>query len=374
MPGIAVIGCGYWGPNHVRTFSGLPDCRVTAVDVDVTRLARLSQSFPAIRVEANFERILEDSAIDAVVIATPTQTHFDLVRRALLAGKHVLCEKPLCTETAAARQLVTLAVERRLVLMVGHIFLFNPGIEAIKELFLQDELGEIRYCSATRTNLGPIRSDVNVAYDLAAHDIAIFNWLLDEIPEDVSGQGGAWLQRGIEDVAFIQLRYPGGCLAHIHSSWLNPNKVRQITVVGSQRMLTWDDLDASSPVTIYDRGAVATNSTGSFSGSPKVQTWDLEVCRPKITAAEPLRVQNAAFLEAMRSGEAVRSDGRFALGVVHALQAVTESLVLGGVPIRLEDSVAADVVPGRHSRRATDRVSARQAEREIHGVGQERKN
>ena len=374
MPGIAVIGCGYWGPNHVRTFCGIPDCHVTAVDVDVTRLARLVQNFPTIRVESSFERTLEDPAIDAVVIAMPTQTHFELVRRALLAGKHVLCEKPLCTDTAAARQLVKIALERDCVLMVGHIFLFNPGIEAMRELFLHQELGEIRYCSATRTNLGPVRSDVNVAYDLAAHDIAIFNWLLGEIPEDVSGQGGAWLQRGIEDVAFIQLRYPGGCLAQIHASWLNPTKVRQITVVGSHRMLTWDDLDASSPVTIYDRGAVATNSTGNLVGCPKVQTWDVGVSRPKVTAAEPLRVQNEAFLEAMRSGEVIRSDGRFAIGVVQALQAVTESLALGGVPIRLESSDAVDVGPGPHSQRTIDRLPTRMAAREMLAVGHERRN
>ena len=374
MPGIAVIGCGYWGPNHIRTFCGMPDCRVTAVDVDVTRLARLVQTCPAIRIESNLERVLEDPAIDAVVVATPTQTHFDLVRRALLADKHVLCEKPLCTETAAARQLVQLATERRRVLMVGHIFLFNPGIEALKDLIQQGELGEIRYCSATRTNLGPVRSDVNVAYDLAAHDIAIFNWLLEAIPEDISGQGGGWLQRGIEDVAFIQMRYPGGCLAHVHASWLNPIKVRQITVVGSQRMLTWDDLDLSSPVTIYDRGAVAVKSPAGFGGFDKVQTWDIGVSRPKITAAEPLRIQNKAFLESIQSGSVVRSDGRFALGVVHALQAVAESLALGGVPIRLDDAVAADVTPDRRSQHPVENPPSRMTGREMLGAGKQRRN
>ena len=369
MPEIAVIGCGYWGPNHVRTFCGIPDCRITAVDVDVTRLARLAQMFPTIRVEASLERVLDDPAIDAVVIATPTQTHFDLVRRALLAGKHVLCEKPLCTETAAARQLAELAIDRRRVLMVGHIFLFNPGIEVLKELLLQGELGEIRHCSAIRTNLGPVRSDVNVAYDLATHDIAIFNWLLDAIPEDVSGQGRAWLQRGIQDVAFIHMRYPGGCLVHIQSSWLSPIKVRQITVVGSQRMVMWDDLNPSSPVTVYDRGAVAIRSPFPMGGSPTVQTWDGDVSRPKIMAAEPLRVQNTAFLRAIQSGEVVRSNGRFALGVVHALQAVSESLALGGIPIRLDDSIAAEVAPERHSRRSVERVRSRATDRDVYAAG-----
>ncbi|MBC8113469.1 MAG: Gfo/Idh/MocA family oxidoreductase [Candidatus Saccharimonas sp.] len=374
MPGIAVVGCGYWGPNHVRTFCGMPDCRVTAVDVDGTRLARLLQMFPSIRIESSLERVLEDSAIDAVVIATPTQTHFELVRRALVAGKHVLCEKPLCTDTAAARQLVELAIERRRVLMVGHIFLFNPGIETLKELLQQGELGEVRYCSATRTNLGPVRSDVNVAYDLAAHDVAIFNWLLDAIPEDVSGQGGAWLQQGIEDVAFIQMRYPGGCLAHIHASWLNPTKVRQITIVGSQRMATWDDMNLSSPVTVYDRGAVATKSSSNSGEFHKVQMWDIDVCRPEIMAGEPLRVQNNAFLKAIQTGSVDRSDGRFALGVVHVLQAVTESLALGGVPIRLDDSVAADVVPERRSRQPVDRPPSRVSARDMLEVGNQRRN
>ena len=182
------------------------------------------------------------------------------------------------------------------------------------------------------------------------------------------------MQRGIEDVAFIQMRYPGGCLAHIHASWLNPIKVRQITVVGSQRMLTWDDLDLSSPVTVFDRGAVVSKSSASFGGIDKVQTWDVDVRRPKITAVEPLRVQNNAFLEAIQSGRVVRSDGRFALGVVHALQAVAESLALGGVPIRLDDAVAADVTPERHARQPVESLSSRMTGREILGVGNQRRN
>jgi predicted dehydrogenase len=219
--------------------------------------------------------------------------------------------------------------------MVGHVFLFNAGIVKLKELLNTGELGKLHYVAAVRTNLGPIRSDVNAAYDLAAHDIAIFNWLLDSEPETVSATGGAFLQLDIEDVVFITLRYPGNVLASIHASWLNPKKIRQITIVGSQKMLTWDDLELNAPVAIYDKGANAINEPGDYGEFLRMSMWDGEVRLPKITSEEPLKVQDRHFLDAIQQGTDVnRSDGRFGLGVVSVLQSIAQSLSQGGAPVQ----------------------------------------
>lgn len=334
---IAVIGCGYWGPNHIRSFQGVADCRVTAVDSDSSRLAEMSKRFSLLGVETETERIWTDPDVNAVVISTPTATHYELAKRSLRAGKHVLCEKPLCMVTRQATELAQLAKDRGLQLMTGHTFLFNPGIVKIKQLIDQDELGTVFSLSAVRTNLGPIRSDVNAAYDLAAHDVAVFNWLLEAEPEVVSAIGGDYVQHGIQDVVFINLRYPDQQVANIHASWLNPRKVRQMTIVGSRRMVTWDDLSTQTPVAIYDRGAnVASNDT-SFGEFLRVATWDGDVRLPKIEATEPLRVQSQYFVDSLREPTKRRSNGWFSRGVVRTLEAVSHSLAQAGMPIQLAE-------------------------------------
>lgn len=333
---LVVVGCGHWGPHHIRTFNGFPECRVTAVvDNDRQRLDRIRTMYPAILCTTDRVRAFERA--DAVVIATPTVTHFELVREALMKGKHVLCEKPLCETSIQAGELVALAKKKRRVLMVGHVFLFNPGIVKLKELLSAGEVGSLRYVSAVRTNLGPIRNDVNAAYDLAAHDISIFNWLLDSEPEMVTATGGAYLQPGVEDVVFISLRYPDNRIANIHTSWLNPKKVRQITMVGSRKMVTWDDLDLTSPVAIYDRGASATPHSSEYGEFLRISMWDADVRLPKVNLEEPLKVQDRQFLDAIQKGKKgrTRSDGPFALGVVKVLEATSTSLKLGGQPVRV---------------------------------------
>lgn len=339
--GVAVIGCGYWGPNHLRNFQSLPNCRVTAVDRDQTRLERVEQAFPHLRSVTEFSAVLADPAIDAVVLATPTESHFALARQALEHGKHVLCEKPLCTRASDALQLVQLARRHRCVLMTAHTFLFNPGIMKIKQLIEGGELGTLRYLSAVRTNLGPVRQDVNAAFDLAAHDIAVFNWLVDEVPTHVSCTGGSFLQSGVHDVVFINLQYPNRTIGNIHASWLNPKKVRQMTVVGSQRMVMWDDLTLGTPVAIYDRGAQLVPEIANFGENQRVAMWDGDVRLPKVESEEPLKVQDRYFVDAIRQPTEIRSAGEFSVAVVAVLEAVERSLAEGGRPVEVERLSAA---------------------------------
>jgi len=335
MINVAVIGCGRWGPNHIRNLHTLPGSRVAvAIDTDRARLSRVAELFPEIRVETDVRAAFADS-IDAVVVATPTTTHHAVVREALLAGKHVLCEKPLCETSARAQELTELASSRRLALMVGHVFLFNDGIVKLKELVDGGELGKLQHLTAVRTNLGPIRQDVNAALDLATHDISIFNWILGTVPEFASAVGASFLQPGVEDVVSIALRYPGGVFANIQASWLSPKKVRQITAVGTKRMVTWDDLDLSTPIAIYDAGAETKQEYSDYGEFLRVTTWEGDVRLPKVAFQEPLKAQARAFVEAVRSGTVSRSDGPFSLGVVRVLDAITRSLRENGALVRV---------------------------------------
>jgi predicted dehydrogenase len=327
---LALLGCGHWGPNHLRTFKSLPGTLMDlVVDLDPGRLEAARQLHPGIRCEQDPAVALEDEAIDAVVIATPMRTHYRLVRDALLAGKHVFCEKPLCETAKEGDELVELAIANNRVLMVGHVFLFNPAIEKLKELLNAGELGALYYLSAFRTNLGPIRSDANAAYDLAAHDISIFNWLLGTEPLEVLATGASFLQPDVEDVVFISLRYPQGVLASIQASWLDPKKVRQITMVGSRRMATWDDLQLTAPVAIFDKGAVAQPESGDFGEFLRLSTWDGDIRLPKVAADEPVKLEAMSFLDAIDRGVAERSDGAFAVGVVRTLEAIAVSIKAG---------------------------------------------
>lgn len=292
---IGVIGCGHWGPNHVRVFSELDRTTVVACcDLSEVRLSRISARFPDIRTTVDYRSILADDGIDALVVATPTNTHSRLVRESLEAGKHVLVEKPLCQTGAEGEQLAALAETHGRVLMVGHVFLFNAGIARLRETIRSGELGTIHYLDAVRTNLGPIRGDVNSLYDLATHDISIFNHLLDTAPVAVSCLGSRITQELIEDVCFTTIQYADGTLAHVHVSWLNPRKVRTMTVVGSKKMAHWDDIDPVDTLRLFDKGVAEEptyNSFGEF--QCLLRSADMHV--PAIPAAEPLKKQAEAF-------------------------------------------------------------------------------
>ena len=345
---MAVVGCGRWGPNHIRTFSSLPGTDVAvAVDLDEARRTQVGVKFPGLRVTSDYRWALDQADVDAVVVATPTHTHYQLVHDALLAGKHVLCEKPLCMTSDGARELDELARAQRRILMVGHVFLFNPALVKLKELVDGGELGALRYLAATRTNLGPVRADANAAYDLACHDISVFNWLLGGEPEWVAAAGGAFLQPAVEDVAFISLWYPGHVLAHVHASWLHPRKTRQLEVIGSERMASWDDIDPGAPLTIYHKGVGA--AAPDAGDGAALTTWDNGVWLPPVEHEEPLRAQAQVFLQAIECGVVGRSDGAFAVGVVKTLEAVTASLRQVGRPaaFAVGETHSGETPPGR---------------------------
>jgi predicted dehydrogenase len=333
MTGVAVIGCGQWGPNHIRNFQAEQDSLVLfAVDSDPAKLDRMRALYPGVKGTASLAEATSAAEVTAVVVATPVSSHFEIVRQALFAGKHVLCEKPLCETVSEAEELVKLAKEHKRILMVGHVFLFNPGIIKLKEFTDKGELGHLYYLSAVRTNLGPIRKDCNAAFDLATHDVSIFNWLLDSEPIEVSATGASFLQANVEDVVSISMKYPDNVFATIQASWLNPKKVRQITVVGSQQMVTWDDLQLGAPVACYDKRANLKVQYADYGEFLRVSTWEGDVRLPRVGTEEPLKMQTRYFLNAVQKGSIQISDGNFAVGVMRTLQAIACSLQQKGKP------------------------------------------
>jgi predicted dehydrogenase len=333
---IGVIGCGQWGPNHIRVFSELDRSLVVAcADTRADRLGRVQRRFPKLRTYSTHRELLDDPEIDAVVIGTPTGTHAALTHEALDAGKHVLVEKPLCRTSAEALELTRQAESAGLVLMVGHVFLFNDGIARLREAITSGELGRIHYLDAVRTNLGPIRGDVNALYDLATHDISIFNHLLGASPVAVSAVGRCITQRTIEDVSFATLSYPNGTLGHIHVSWLNPHKTRTITVVGERKMAHWDDIDPSDALRIYDKGVQESPHYDSF-GEFQYLLRNADVHLPAIRRTEPLTNQAQAFLDWVIGGKRCASDARCGLEVVKVLEAAMRSIKAGGASSPVE--------------------------------------
>lgn len=335
---LGVIGCGAWGPNHVRNFASLPNVEVVAAaDLQAERHARVKALVPDLQTFTDPAEMLATCALDAVVVSTPTKTHYEVVRQALLAGAHVLCEKPLCIEGAEADALVQLADEQQKVLMVGHVFMFNPGILKLRELVQTGHLGErLYYLFARRTNLGPIRSDVNAVLDLASHDVSIYNYILDATPTEVSAVGQCFLQPGIQDVSFITLKYPNDVIGSIHVSWLDPKKIRDITVVGDRRMATWDDLATLGPVMVFDKGVTKKPREYADFGEFQLLAREGDVTVPRVPPQEPLKAQAVAFIEALGDRAKLRSDGRVGAQVVKVLSAINASMAQGGAPVKVQ--------------------------------------
>ena len=333
---VGVIGCGHWGPNHIRVFSQLRESEVVAIaDLDQKRLNSINEQYPHAKPYRDHRQLLDEAKVDAVVVAAPTRAHYKIVKEALEAGKHVLCEKPLCPTTAETRELVALAASKGLILMVGHVFIFNSGILKLKELMRFKEVGRPHYLRALRTNLGPIRDDVNCVLDLATHDISIFNFLLEACPESVSAVGGAFLRENIEDVAFITLRYPNNILASIQVSWLDPKKLREIVVVGDQKMVVWDEMSPAGPIIIYDKGVVREPYYDDY-GQFHLLSREGDITIPKVKLEEPLKAQNRHFLRAIQDGNLSMNDGVFAIGVSRVLDAINTSLKQQGASIPVE--------------------------------------
>ncbi len=322
---VGVIGFGQWGPNHVRNFSLMDGVEVVRVcDASPARQAAARKFLRGVAVTADAAEVTRAADIDAVVVATPTASHFELVKAALEAGKDVLCEKPLARTAAECRELAEVAARHGRILMVGHVFLYNPGVRHLKTDLDRGELGRIYYMDAVRTNLGPVRQDVGAIYDLASHDISIFNYLLGTLPIEVSATGNSVIRAGIEDVGFLTLSYPQNIVCHAHTSWLNPRKVRQLTVVGDHKMAVWDDMNNLEPIRYYDKGVTADHYS-SF-GEFQLILRDGQITIPKVKLTEPLGVQDADFIACVRTRRAPAADAPFALGVVQVIEAAMESL------------------------------------------------
>jgi predicted dehydrogenase len=329
----AVVGAGLWGPNLIRNFHNHQTSEVAwVVDRDPERLALTRGRYPEIRVAADAAEAFADPHVDAVVIATPTVTHHQLAAAALTAGKHVLVEKPIATTLAEGEELCALAARHRRVLMVGHVFLFNLGIRRVKELLAEERLGRLFYLSMVRTNLGPIRMDVNAAWDLAAHDISIANYWLGATPVAVAAQGGCWINPGVEDAVFGTLWYPNEVMVHLHVSWLSPRKVRDITVVGERAMLTFDDMNLSEPVRLYDKGVSGERRPGFVDtfASFRTSIREGDIVIPRVVLGEPLRAECDHFIECVARGERPLSDGESGVEAVRVLEAMARSIAKGG--------------------------------------------
>ncbi|MFH1046618.1 MAG: Gfo/Idh/MocA family oxidoreductase [Candidatus Omnitrophota bacterium] len=332
---IGIIGCGYWGPNYVRNFSQLEGSTVAACcDLVAKNLDKLKSHYNAIAVTADYNDILKDTSIEAVIIATPAKTHYALTRAALLAGKHVLAEKPLCLTYGECEKLVELARKKKRILMVGHTFLFNPAVRKLKEYIQKGVLGEIYYLHATRTHLGLIRNDVNASWDLVPHDISIFSYLLDALPVSVSALGGSFLRKPKHDVVFVNLTYPQGIIGNVHASWADSNKVREIQVIGSRARVVFDDLNNLEKVKLYKKGVSVDKSYVNY-GEFQLLLRDGDILSPKIDAEEPLRLQCQHFLDCIRKNKKPLTDGENGAQVVKVMNAIDKSLRLGARMVKV---------------------------------------
>jgi predicted dehydrogenase len=329
---IGLIGYGYWGPNLARNFHALPDAQLVAVaDADATRLDEPVRLYHA-RTYADYRELLADPTLDAVAIATPARTHFEIARAALERGRHVLIEKPLAMSSDEARQLIALATQTQRVLMVGHTFEYNPAVWKIRELVEGHAIGDVYYIYANRVNLGRVQRDINALWSIAPHDISILLYVLGAMPLEVSARGATYLSQNVEDVVFVTLTFPNKVLAHVHASWLDPSKVRQMTIVGSEKMIVYDDVDAEARLRIYDKGVYRRGSDyGEF--QLKVHSGDIFI--PKIDMSEPLRNECAHFIECVREGKRPRTDGENGQRVVCVLEAAQKSLEKNGAVIKL---------------------------------------
>ncbi len=333
---VAQIGLGYWGPNLLRNLATLPDVDVVAVaDLDPSRLA-VARLFGAdVKTTRDPLALLVRDDLVAVVIATPPRTHFDLTRRALEAGKHVLVEKPLATSIAEGSRLVALAEARGLVLMVGHTFLYSPATHRLKQYLDEGELGNVLYLYSQRLNLGRIREDVNALWNFGPHDVSLILYLLGRRPTSVCARGFACLRSGVEDVVFLTLEFSGQVGAHVHVSWIDPHKVRRLTVVGTRRMAVYDDVSADAKLTVYDRGVdriPTQQSPGDFRDFAEFQHLIRrgDVSIPALPFAEPLQAECQHFIECIQQGSRPLTDGRHGLDVVRVLEAAQHSLKEGG--------------------------------------------
>jgi len=332
---IGQIGCGYWGPNVLRNFSAQPGCWVKYVaEINPERQAYVRANFPRSEVVSQIDALLSDSEVDAVVVATPAASHHALAKQVLESGKHVFVEKPLATSTEQADELVNLAAASGKTLMVGHTFLYNAAVRYAKKLLADESLGQLYYIYSQRLNLGQVRSDVNAWWNLAPHDVSILMYLMnDERPVSVSAVGVSYIQPGIEDVVFATLKWASGVTGHIHVSWLDPGKIRKMTLVGSRKMVVYDDV-SDDKIKVYDKGVDRVPKIGERMDYDQSGDYQLihrtgDILLPKIAFQEPLKTEAAHFLQCLRDGQQPLTGPQHARDVVAVLEATQTALKSG---------------------------------------------
>jgi predicted dehydrogenase len=319
---VGVVGLGYWGPNLARNFDRLAEAELRWIcDANDGALERWSQQFPSARAAADFDELLSDDGLEAVVVAAPVPLHADLAIRALEAGKHCFVEKPLAQSVTDAERIVAAAEAAGKVLMVGHLLEYHPGVQKLKDVASSGDLGDIRYIYGNRLNLGKLRPDENALWSLGAHDVSVLLYLADEEPSEMHAFGESYMNRPVEDVVFCYLRFPSGLMAHLHLSWLDPHKERRFTIVGSDKMATFDDMELEQKLVIYDKGF---DQDYSSYGEYIARSGD--VWSPRVSNEEPLRIECRHFAECIRGGATPVSDGRSGLRVVRVLEGLQESL------------------------------------------------
>jgi predicted dehydrogenase len=332
---VGVVGCGYWGPNLIRNLRSIPECRLRVMcDMDEARLAHLAQLYPEVARETSFDRVVNDPAIDAIVVATAVRHHYPMARAALLAGKHVLVEKPMASSTAECDELIALARRQGLILMVGHTFLYSEPVRKIKEIVDHHDIGDLRYISARRLNLGLFQKDINVAWDLAPHDISIILYIMQEMPHSVNCRGGAHITDGIEDVTCMNLHFSKERSAIIHSSWHDPRKVREMTIVGSKRMIVYDDIAGAEKIKIHDVRVERPPHYDTFAAFHYAYHYG-DTYSPYIKQDEPLKTECQHFVDCIRDNRVPLSSGESGRDVVRVLEASSLSLKNAGAPVDL---------------------------------------
>jgi predicted dehydrogenase len=335
---VGVVGCGYWGPNLIRNFKGLPNCHLGAVcDVNQARLKHMVSLYPDVEGVTDFDHLLNGVGIDAVVVATPVKYHYALAKASLLAGKHTLIEKPMAASSAECEELIEIAKRNGLVLMIGHTFLYSAPVRKIAEIVQAGDIGEIRYINSRRLNLGLFQKDINVAWDLAPHDISIILHILGELPQTVNCQGNAHVTPGIEDVTNISLSFRHKRFATIQSSWLEPRKVRDMTIVGTRRMIVYDDLQTHEKIRIYDVRVERPPHYDTFADFHYSYHYG-DSYIPHIQQEEPLKAECQHFLECIERGVKPLTSGSEGLELVRILEAASASLKDRGAPVSLGQS------------------------------------
>lgn len=325
MVKVAVVGVGYWGPNFVRIMDELPDAALVSVcDADAGKFERLSNLYPHLKFTDKLESIVGNKEIEAVVIATGSDSHYPVARDCLLNDKHVLVEKPIALRSSEAEELVKMAAERDRILLVGHLLRYHRGVQKLKEYIDDGYLGKVLYVYTARVNLGRIRKEESALWSFATHDISVVDYLLGRQPEYVTASGQAYVRPGVHDVVFTTLHYSDDVMAHLHVSWLDPHKIRKITVVGDKKMAVLDDMQATEKLRIYDKGIDFSPSYGDYAESLSIRVGDIYI--PKIDMAEPLRVECQHFLDCIAKGEKPLTDGACGLQVLRVLEAAEQSL------------------------------------------------